>query len=518
MSSRLLPPLVPPLAAVGFVVFALLASLAAVIGSVAPAGAIEGGSNADSTPQTRATVRVTTNGSTCSGTLVAPTLVLTARHCFRNSPPNPAPHPPRGNGFNDWELPDRFYPLDHHYSNGVNILVGNDSDNPTVQIQARSYSLPGNVDIALLKLDSAVPANVATPAAVVTAWDAPNNVGDYLSRQTFSVFGFGKDASGQFSNIMQEGRSNSAAYPCPSNRDGWTMGDVHRLCAAGSTGGVRSGDSGGPLYLDVAGQRLLIATFQGLESARNGGRYVATFYGGGNGRNGTPRGDVSGWLQTHLGANGGRTVTASTSGTATPPPTQPPSTQPPSTQPPAPQPQPAEQGTATCSITSTSTGVSVRWSTVPQAVTYVYAIRVDNGPAAYDRVNGLQTAFRLAPGATAQVRVSGVYANETYSAAAECGTATAGGSDGGQEPASTAAGSCNAVELQGGISLQWAPVAGSDFYVYSVDDRFYRTNDTNVWVNLPANQPTTFRVSGFNSDAHPGRYSPAVGCAGSATE
>ncbi|MEE9416098.1 MAG: trypsin-like serine protease [Acidimicrobiales bacterium] len=278
----------------------LLAVLLATNGS--PVAAIEDGWLAEDTALNRATVHVGTSGSTCSGVLVASNLVLAARHCFRHEPPTPAPHDPRGGGFEDWQFPDRFYSLDHIYPNGVDVHVGLDRTNPLVTTTAREYSLPGNVDVALLKLATAIPAGVARPVEVITDLDSYPGSGPIdIETLSFSVFGFGKTGVNEgFATQLQEGRSGSGEYPCPRQRNGWTQGDVHRICVAGSSGGVRNGDSGGPLYWDTDAARFLVGVFQGLESERNGGRYVATFFRGGVGNDGSPRGDVGGWLDQHL--------------------------------------------------------------------------------------------------------------------------------------------------------------------------------------------------------------------------
>lgn len=286
----------------------LFAVVLAMVGSllaVSPASAVEGGSTAANTRLNRSTVRITTIGSTCSGVLIAPDLVLTARHCIRHDIPNPAPHPPRA-GFQDWELPERFYDFRHVLPNGANVLFGQDSNNPVLAAKAFEYSLPGDIDIAMLRLTQPVPKSVARPVDVVTDWGMKGGkLTRFLAEQEFRVFGFGKtSADGNFSNIMQEGRSNRAAFPCPAGSGGWTQGDVHRMCLKGANGtGVRSGDSGGPAYwFDANGKRHLVAIFQGLESFHNGGRYETLWYGGGRSAGGARRGDTAGWIDNHLGA------------------------------------------------------------------------------------------------------------------------------------------------------------------------------------------------------------------------
>ncbi len=290
--------------AMALLVLLLVASSLSVAGLAAPAGAIEGGSDAADTTFNHTTVRVTTRGSTCSGSLVAPNLVLTAEHCVRHDIPNPPPHPPRS-GFDDWELPDRFYDVRHVLPEGINVLFGKDSNNPKLAAKAYEYSIPGDVDIMLVRLTEPVPSHIARPVKLVTDWSMnTSRLTSFLAEQEFHVFGYGKtSATSNFSNIMQEGRSNGAAFPCPSGTGGWVGGDVHRMCLKGANGtGVRSGDSGGPAYwYDANGTRVQVGIFQGLESANNGGRYVALWYRGGNGRNGSPRGDVAGWLDNWLG-------------------------------------------------------------------------------------------------------------------------------------------------------------------------------------------------------------------------
>ncbi len=230
-------------------------------------------------------------------------MVLTARHCVRHDIPSPAPHPPR-QGYDDWELPDRFYDVRHVLPNGINVLFGQDSNNPMLAAKAYEYSLPGDVDIMLLRLTAKVPKSVAEPVDVITNWGMnTKKLTPFLAEQTFKVFGYGKtSATSNFSNIQQEGRSNGASFPCPNQQDGWSQGDVHRMCLKGADGtGVRSGDSGGPAYwFDPNGKRYVAGIFQGLESFHNGGRYVALWYEGGRGNNGGRRGDVAGWLNNHL--------------------------------------------------------------------------------------------------------------------------------------------------------------------------------------------------------------------------
>lgn len=474
----------PLRAAVASLTIVLVAVLTAPV-----AGAIEGGWNAADTAANRATVRVTTNGSTCSGTLIASNLVLTARHCFRHDKPNPAPHQNRGGGYQDWEYANRFYSLDHIYPNGVNVLVGTNSDNPRHRGTARQYSVPGNVDVAILKLTSPVPSSIATPARVKTSLSNPSGT---LAGQTFAVFGFGKSSNGRFSNIMQEGRSNQAAFPCPSNRDGWSLGDAHRICVAGSSGGVRSGDSGGPLhYTDGNGTRWVVGVFQGLESARNGGRYVATFYRGGSGYDGSPRGDIGGWIRWALDNHGG-------GGTPAPQPAPSPN--------PAPQPR-AQRG---CSASGHSNSVVATWPPVSGAVTYVYAISIDGGPDRYDRVNALDKQFSVPSGSRAAIRVSAVFANESYSASVDCSAVSGSAAS---APAPTAG--CSTASRSGGFQLSWASVPGADWYVYNVGARYFQTWATSAFVPSGGGD-VAVRVSSFNSNSHPGGYSPVAKCTGRA--
>ena len=293
----------PRVAAAFAAVLALVLMAALLVVPSQPAGAIEGGSTAANTKFNRSTVRVTTSGSTCSGVLVARDMVLTAEHCVRHDIPNPAPHPPR-QGYSDWELPDRFYDVRHVLPDGVNVLFGRDSNNPMLAAKAYEYSLPGDIDIMLLRLTEPVPSSVANPVDVVTDWGMnANKTTAFLAEQSFKVFGYGKTSdTSNFSNIQQEGRSDGATFPCPTQQDGWQQGDVHRMCLKGADGtGVRSGDSGGPAYwFDATGKRHVVGIFQGLESFHNGGRYVALWYDGGRSANGDRRGDVAGWLQDHL--------------------------------------------------------------------------------------------------------------------------------------------------------------------------------------------------------------------------
>ena len=90
-------------------------------------------------------------------------MVLTSGHCLTNRP-KPIGHVDVRHGCSDWQSPTRWY----RFGLPVPVSLGRDSENWVFQTQARSYSLPGCMDIILVRLDTAVPAHVATPAAVIT--------------------------------------------------------------------------------------------------------------------------------------------------------------------------------------------------------------------------------------------------------------------------------------------------------------------------------------------------------------
>ena len=136
----------------------LLATLAS-LGATGGAHALQNARTDAATPAANATVRV----GGCTGTLVAPTVVLSSGHCFVNRPRSAA-DPGFAHACGDWQRPDRWYRL----GAAVAVAVGADSAAPLFRTSARSYSLPGCVDIILLRLDRAVPASAAVPAAVLT--------------------------------------------------------------------------------------------------------------------------------------------------------------------------------------------------------------------------------------------------------------------------------------------------------------------------------------------------------------
>lgn len=135
----------------------------------AQVSAIEGGQNDRYSPSTNAVVSL--NESACSGTLISPTVVITSGHCFdglitpgRPWRLKPAGHVDFSHPCRNWERPDQWYNL----GDSVSVEFGNDRLNWRHTASARQYSIVGCLDIMLLRLDSAVPPQVAKPALVQT--------------------------------------------------------------------------------------------------------------------------------------------------------------------------------------------------------------------------------------------------------------------------------------------------------------------------------------------------------------
>jgi Trypsin len=272
----------------------MLAAAAAWLCAPSAAHAIVNGTTA-TTFADRSTVFVRTSPSGgCSGTLVAPDLVLTSGHCIydKDKLPDPAPHDRfRDLPEADWQRPDRFYDV----PNEVTVSVGLDRTDPELEpIDAPSYALPGRADMVLLRLAQSVPASVATPVPILTR--PPGRGVDppaWFAGLEMQVAGFGDtDDDDPFANSerLMLGRVDSGELPCAGDH-------AHKLCVeSADDSGVRQGDSGGPLYwTDEYGVRWVVGVFQTLQPP-NGGRYIATFYRGGSKADRTNLSNIGGWL------------------------------------------------------------------------------------------------------------------------------------------------------------------------------------------------------------------------------
>ena len=199
-------------------------------------------------------------GQYCSGVLISPTTVLSARHCD--------------------PLPGEF------------VRFGTSYSSPTLSVNIASVSLPGGGtagspllnggDLAILTLASAVPASIATPFALSDATTS-------LTGFTVATVGYGRRGIGSTgatgsdgirrggTNVLdrygaavgtsstQAGTANifSTDFDNPfgtSNTLGW-LGSVATPTAIEAT--TAAGDSGGPLLVDNGGQWTLIGVLSG---------------------------------------------------------------------------------------------------------------------------------------------------------------------------------------------------------------------------------------------------------------
>ncbi|HZJ64576.1 MAG TPA: trypsin-like serine protease [Kofleriaceae bacterium] len=190
--------------------------------------AVIGGSNAmaGKWPDVAAILFPTGGGDQprCSGTLVAPTVVLTAGHCYN---------------FLDPPLPD-------------NVLIGTSSlarpgDGETIAIK-RGFAFPDaetSEDVAVLVLSR--PSSFA-PRKLATGWARI----DIVNGATVSLVGFGaiNKLGDKFVNELQEASSTITDFDCSQSSGCNAAAQPAGELGAGGMGiDTCPGDSGGPLYL-----------------------------------------------------------------------------------------------------------------------------------------------------------------------------------------------------------------------------------------------------------------------------
>jgi len=185
----------------------------------------------------------------CTGTLIRPDVVVTARHCLydcrvRISPPL-------------IEIKE--------------IIIGPTSQSSTRFKVARvvQHDDP-NVDLALLFLETPVPSDVATPAKIATSQELRDARGAV-------IMGYGYNNEGRSGTKM---RGLTAFYDKDCRSGGCRALEI---MAYGSSSDTCYGDSGGPLFISVDGELKLIGATSRAISPRTrpfGGRNVACGFGG----------------------------------------------------------------------------------------------------------------------------------------------------------------------------------------------------------------------------------------------
>jgi hypothetical protein len=222
-----------------------------VAGVGAPATGMAGGTTDAGGPAADAVVRVLG----CTGTLVAPDIVLTSGHCLAEADRGTLdpPHPPAqklDRCPDNWQHAGRWYPLLRQ----TQVAFGRDRLNPVTTRRTQRYAMVPCADMVLLQLDAAVPRAVARPIPVLAnLGDSPGTLdADKLAGQSFVAVGWGQDGTGAIPRFRQRSVATYAGR------------DAEKIRASFPSGtSIQPGDSGGPLlWTSPSGVRYVVAIVQ----------------------------------------------------------------------------------------------------------------------------------------------------------------------------------------------------------------------------------------------------------------
>jgi len=174
------------------------------------------------------------SGALCTATLIAPNLLLTARHCV--SPGDGSDHVLCGDSMLGAPFPPSafFATNDAHPGQSSPFFTAVDVRVPGQGVDTCGY------DVALIILSENVPADVATPAI-------PRIDREVMPGEVYTAVGYGVNENGAHTNTRMERQGLSVACEPGSCGEG-----VESTEFRGDTG-ICSGDSGGPA-LDADGK------------------------------------------------------------------------------------------------------------------------------------------------------------------------------------------------------------------------------------------------------------------------
>jgi hypothetical protein len=175
----------------------------------------------------------------------------------------------------------------------------------TFRAEATAANTVKSDDIMLLRLDRAVPRNIAVPARVLAGMpkdEGGHDPSTFWAGQRFKMVGWGAftPASAPSSPMVRQmAPASNGAIPWRDQNLGSQNSNLMKVTGVNGAN-VLGGDSGGPLFWSSgAGSTYLVGICQGVEA--NGGRYTVTF--GRGGWDSPPtmeREDIAKWLQSVL--------------------------------------------------------------------------------------------------------------------------------------------------------------------------------------------------------------------------
>ncbi|RZO51889.1 MAG: VCBS repeat-containing protein [Sandaracinaceae bacterium] len=209
----------------------------------------------------------------CTGTLVAPDMVVTAGHCGGGMTPAWEDDAVVGTG--TWRAASQ-----------ITVKIGPDPDAPVIERTARWSMQAGNDDVMMWLLDEPVPASIATPLTVMTRdlYDHVTGSGS-LQGETVILGGYGASVDGDDSGMF--------AYSTVGAFTGGAVGpnNVNHELFYPSAARLEGGDSGGSVFKydslpGGGGTYYLVGVHVAGVVNGTSGRFVAPWGEGGNDSNG----------------------------------------------------------------------------------------------------------------------------------------------------------------------------------------------------------------------------------------